>query len=301
MRRLLYIYNPIAGRQRGRATLAEIVETFASQGYEITVHPTAKAGDAAEVAARQGGSFDRVVCCGGDGTLNEVVRGLLVLPCDQRPVVGYIPSGTTNDFSRTLGLPKSIAKLAEVAGAGNPRPIDIGEAAGQPFTYVAAFGLFTDVAYSTSQSTKNMLGHFAYVLGGAGKLVNMPNYHMIVSTPDGREIEGDFVYGMVGNTVSVGGLVNLPRDKVCLDDGLFEVLLIRQPKSIEDWQSILVALTTQEMVEGGAVIGFTAGEVTFTCERSVAWTVDGEFGGQRTVTQVKNLQKELVLACGTNG
>ncbi len=301
MRQLLYIYNPMAGRQRGRAALAEIVETFAKQGYEITVHPTRGKGDAAEVAARQGGSFDRVVCCGGDGTLNEVVRGLLVLPADQRPVIGYIPAGTTNDFSRTLGLPKSMARLAEVAGAGKPRPIDVGEAAGQPFTYVAAFGLFTDVAYSTPQSTKNMLGHFAYVLGGAGKLINMPNYHMTVYAQDGREIEGDFIYGMVGNTVSVGGLVNLPKDKVYLDDGLFEVLLIRHPKGIEDWQSILVALTTQEVVEGGAVIGFTAKEVTFRCDCPVAWTVDGEFGGQREVTQVRNLHRELVLACGTDG
>lgn len=298
MKRLLYIYNPLAGRQRARASLANVVETFARQGYEITVHPTTGAGDAAEVSARVGGSFDRIVCCGGDGTLNEVVRGLLPLPADQRPVIGYIPAGTTNDFSRTLELPKAVEQQAEVAGAGSLRSIDVGEAAGRPFIYVAAFGLFTDVAYSTPQATKHMLGHFAYVLEGAGKLANVPAYHMTVTTSDGQLVEDDFIYGMVGNTVSVGGLVNLPKDMVQLDDGQFEVLLIRQPKTIEDWQSILTALTSQELPEGGAIAGFSASEVTFTCDQPVAWTVDGEFGGEHETVVVKNFSRAVTIACG---
>ena len=300
MKKLLYIYNPAAGRRTAKASLSDVVEVFSRQGYEITVHPTQGRGDATRTVLKDGGGFDRVVCCGGDGTLNETVQGLLALPADKRPVLGYIPAGTTNDFSRTLELPRTLPELAEAAGAGTPRPIDVGEAAGRPFTYVAAFGLFTDVSYSTPQANKNLLGHFAYLLEGMGRLASIPSYHMKVSTRSGTEVEGDFIYGMVGNTVSVGGLVNLPRDKVLLDDGRFEVILIRQPKTAKDWQSILTALTTLELSKDGegAVVGFSAEEVTFTCDAPVAWTVDGEFGGEQQITTVKNLPRALTIACG---
>ena len=300
MKKLLYIYNPAAGRRTAKASLSDVVEVFSRQGYEITVHPTQGRGDATRTVLEDGGGFDRVVCCGGDGTLNETVQGLLALPADKRPVLGYIPAGTTNDFSRTLELPRTLPELAEAAGTGAPRPIDVGEAAGRPFTYVAAFGLFTDVSYSTPQANKNLLGHFAYLLEGMGRLASIPSYHMKVSTRSGTEVEGDFIYGMVGNTVSVGGLVNLPRDKVLLDDGRFEVILIRQPKTAKDWQSILTALTTLELSKDGegAVVGFSAEEVTFTCDAPVAWTVDGEFGGEQQITTVKNLPRALTIACG---
>ena len=300
MKKLLYIYNPAAGRRTAKASLSDVVEVFSRQGYEITVHPTQGRGDATRTVLEDGGGFDRVVCCGGDGTLNETVQGLLALPADKRPVLGYIPAGTTNDFSRTLELPRTLPELAEAAGAGAPRPIDVGEAEGRPFTYVAAFGLFTDVSYSTPQANKNLLGHFAYLLEGMGRLASIPSYHMKVSTRSGTEVEGDFIYGMVGNTVSVGGLVNLPRDKVLLDDGRFEVILIRQPKTAKDWQSILTALTTLELSKDGegAVVGFSAGEVTFACDAPVAWTVDGEFGGEQQITTVRNLPRALTIACG---
>ena len=298
MKKLLYIYNPAAGRKTAKVSLSDTLEVFARQGYEITVHPTQERGDATAAVIQQGAQHDRVVCCGGDGTLNETVQGLLALPAERRPVLGYIPAGTTNDFSRTQELPKALAELAEVAGEGLPRPIDVGDAQGHPFTYVAAFGLFTDVSYSTPQASKNLLGHFAYVLEGMGRLANIPSYHMKVTADRGHEAEGDFIYGMVGNTVSVGGLVNLPRDKVRLDDGQFEVILIRQPKTLEDWQSILTALTTLEPDEGGAVVAFPAGEVTFTCDQSVAWTVDGEFGGEFSVTTVRNRTRAITMACG---
>lgn len=301
MKTLLYIYNPAAGRKTARATLSDVVEVFSRQGYGVTVRPTQGRGDAAQTVIEQGAAFDRVVCCGGDGTLNETVQGLLALPADKRPVLGYIPAGTTNDFSRTLELPKTLPELAAAAGEGAPRPIDVGEAEGRPFTYVAAFGLFTDVSYSTPQANKNLLGHFAYVLEGMGRLANIPSYHMRVAVPGGQSVEGDFIYGMVGNTVSVGGLVNLPRDKVLLDDGRFEVILIRQPRTAKDWQDILTALTTLELSGDGAVVGFSAGEVTFTCDAPVAWTVDGEFGGEQAVTTVKNLPRALTIACGTAG
>ncbi len=299
MKKLLYIYNPAAGRKTAKINLSDVLEVFARQGYEITVHPTQERGDATAAARDLGPDYDRVVCCGGDGTLNETVRGVLELPEEKRPVLGYIPAGTTNDFSRTLELPKTPPELAEVAGEGAPRAIDVGTAEDNPFTYVAAFGLFTDVSYSTPQASKNLLGHFAYVLEGMGKLANIPSYHMKVTSTEGHEVEDDFIYGMVGNTVSVGGLVNLPRDKVLLDDGRFEVILIRQPKSAKDWQSILTALTTLKPSEDGVVTGFTAGDITFACGQPVAWTVDGEFGGEQAVTHIKNLPRALTMACGS--
>ncbi len=187
MKRLLFIYNPKAGRQRVRVMLPDLLEVFAREGYETTVHPTMAQGEAASVTTAQSGQYDRLVCCGGDGTLNETVRGLLALPEDKRPVLGYIPTGTTNDYAKTLGLPRSTEKLAEVACKGGSRSVDVGESGGRLFTYVSAFGLFTDVSYSTPQTTKNLLGHFAYVLEGAGRLLNIPSYHMEVAADDGRK------------------------------------------------------------------------------------------------------------------
>ena len=299
MKQLLFIYNPKAGRQRVRVMLPDLLEIFAREGYETLVHPTMAQGEASQVAAAQAGKFDRLVCCGGDGTLNETVQGLLALPEDKRPVLGYIPTGTTNDFAKTIGLPRSTEKLAETACNGVPRAVDIGESEGRLFTYVSAFGLFTDVSYSTPQTSKNLLGHFAYLLEGAGRLLNIPSYHMDVTADDGRQIAGDFIYGMVSNTLSVGGVMSLPKDEVKLDDGKFEVLLVRPPKTPKDWQSILASLNAQKAErEDGAVVGFTAREVSFRCDRPVAWTVDGEFGGEREVTRIRNLPRALTIACG---
>lgn len=295
--RLLFIYNPRAGRQRARSSLADFVETFSGAGYEVTVYPTRCAGDATERAALSRG-FDRIVCCGGDGTLNETVTGLMRLPKEERPVLGYIPTGSANDFSRNVNLPKTMTGAAEVACGGVPRIIDLGLSDGGYFTYVAAFGLFTDVSYSTPQNSKNLLGHFAYVLEGAGKLTNVPSYQVKVETENGTVVEGEFIYGMVGNTVSVGGLVKLPKDRILLDDGVFEVILIRKPRTAKDFQDILSALTTQRFVEGGAVVGLTARKVTFTSEVPLSWTLDGEFGGERKVTTVENLPRALTLSCG---
>ena len=299
MKQLLFIYNPKAGRQRVRVMLPDLLEIFAREGYETLVHPTMAQGEASQVAASQAGKFDRLVCCGGDGTLNETVQGLLALPEDKRPVLGYIPTGTTNDFAKTIGLPRSTEKLAETACNGVPRAVDIGESEGRLFTYVSAFGLFTDVSYSTPQTSKNLLGHFAYLLEGAGRLLNIPSYHMDVTADDGRQISGDFIYGMVSNTLSVGGVMSLPKDEVKLDDGKFEVLLVRPPKTPKDWQSILASLNAQKAErEDGAVVGFIAREVSFRCDQPVAWTVDGEFGGEREVTRIRNLPRALTIACG---
>ena len=295
MKKMLFIYNTKAVRQKARAMLPDLLEHFSDQGYEVTACPTQKRGDATE-RARCAAGFDRVVCCGGDGTMNEVVSGLLDIPAEERPPVGYVPAGSANDYARSLNLPKTLPELAAVAGTGAVSPIDMGNSSGLTFTYISAFGLFTEVSYSTPQNVKNLLGHFAYLLEGAKGLTNVPSYHMEVTTPDGIREEGDFIYGMVGNTVSMGGVFSLPRDLVRLDDGRFEVFLVRKPKTTKDWQSILTALAKPELTLEGAVIGFTADEVTFRCEQPVAWTVDGEFGGKREETVVKNLPQAIRIA-----
>ena len=296
MKRLLFIYNPRAGRQKARAMLPDLLEQFARRDYEIVAFPTQKRGDATE-RARHAAGFDRVVCCGGDGTMNEVIAGLLDIPAEQRPPVGYVPAGSANDYAKSLNLPKSLADQAEVAGIGDTRPVDMGSSSGLTFTYISAFGLFTEVSYATPQNAKNLLGHFAYLLEGAKGLLSVPSFPMEVTTPDGIRLEGDFIYGMVGNTVSMGGVFSLPRELVKLDDGQFEVILIRKPKTPRDWQDILTALSKPEPRTEGAVVIFSASEVTFRSPVSVAWTVDGEFGGERQETTVKNIHHAVNIAC----
>lgn len=301
MKRLLLIYNASAGRQKVKLMLADILDVFAREGYLITALPTQARGDAARAASGLGAGFDRVVCCGGDGTLNETVSGLMRIHDSMRPTLGYIPTGTTNDFSRNLSLPRGTEKLALTACGGVPRAIDLGQAGENWFTYVAAFGLFTDVSYSTPQNAKNLLGHTAYLIEGASRLTSVKSYTMRVECGE-RVIEDEFIYGMVGNTVSVGGLLNLSQDLVKLDDGLFEVLLVRKPKSALELQSIVYTLLNQkretEEQDSGLVLCFSASQVTFTCQEAVPWTLDGEFGGEHTALRIENHRQSLVLACG---
>ena len=297
MKRMLFIYNPKAGRQKARAMLPDLLEHFSAQGYEVTAFPTQRRGDATE-RARCAAGFDRVVCCGGDGTMNEVVSGLLDIPAEERPPVGYVPAGSANDYAKSLNLPKTLPELAAVAGTGAVSPIDIGNSSGLTFTYISAFGLFTEVSYSTPQNVKNLLGHFAYLLEGAGQLMNVPSYHMTVLAEGHEPVEGDFIYGMVGNTVSLGGVVSLPKALVKQDDGEFEVILIRKPRTLKDWQEILTAAADLHLPCSGALEAFSAKKVTFRCERPVAWTVDGEFGGERTETEVSVLPRSIRIAAG---
>ena len=298
MKKLLFIYNPLAGRQKARQHLSSMLEVFAARNYLVTAYPTKSRGDATYAAANLAPDYDRVVCCGGDGTLNETISGLMQLPPEQRPVLGYIPTGTTNDFSRNLSFPRGTDKVAAVACGGIPRACDLGLANGKWFTYVAAFGLFTDVTYTTPQNTKNLLGHTAYVLEGASRLASLKSYWLTVEA-DGVVIEGEFIYGMVGNTVSVGGLLSLPSDLVKLDDGLFEVVLVRKPRNATDLQTIFRALTTQIMPDGeGPIVALRASHLSFTCPEPLPWTLDGEFGGEHTTTEIENLPRAVVIACG---
>lgn len=298
MKTMLFIYNQAAGKGQVKQRLALIIDRFTQAGWLVTAYPTQGKGDAARVARELGKRFDRVVCAGGDGTLSETVSGLMELP--KPPVLGYVPAGSTNDCAHNLRLPTGVVKAAMVAAQGEPRAIDVGQINGKPFVYVAAFGAFTEVAYDTPQELKNTFGHLAYVMAGIGQLPNLTPYHLRVEYGD-TVIEDDFLYGMVCNTFSVGGLKGpmLPSDRVVLDDGLFEVVLVRKSIKLADLTSVLQSLVRNVPVNTAAVVSFETGRVTITCDRAIPWTVDGEYGGTYAVSQVENCRRAITVVHGT--
>ena len=297
MNRLLFIYNPTSGTGQIKGSLSAVLDVFTKAGWLTTSYPTQCPGDAARSARELGGQFDRVVCAGGDGTLSEVASGLMEL--DSPPPLGYIPFGSTNDCAATLKLPKKPREAAVVAGGtGVPFPMDIGLLNDRPFVYVAAFGAFTKVAYDTPQELKNTFGHLAYIFAGIASLPTIAPYHMKVEY-DGQVLEDDFYFGMVSNSQSIGGIKPPKVDRVVLDDGLFEVTLVKKPLSLADLTDGLQALVSLSPAErSGALVQLQARQLTFICEQPVPWTVDGEFGGSQTVNRVENCQKALNIIRG---
>lgn len=278
--RLLFIYNPNAGKARVGAQVSKFIEIFSEAGYEVIAYPTAKRLDACETARSylEQMACDRIVCAGGDGTLNEVVNGSM--QCQNRVPVGYIPAGTTNDFAYSLGIPTEKRKAAKAAVSGRIFCCDVGKFGEQFFTYTAAFGLFTEVSYDTPQNIKNALGRTAYILNGISRLSQVKPYHVRVEY--GEEcVEGDFLYGMVANTNSVGGFKNLIQKEVVLDDGYYEMLLVRMPQKLLDLQAVIAELTKGELNHGN-IIYARVNRVSFHSETAIPWTLDGEFGGEHT-------------------
>ena len=297
MKKMLFVFNPRSGKEQIKGHLMEILDIFTRAGYEIRVHVTQKQSDAAEVVARYGNRVDVVVCSGGDGTLNETVTGMMKLK--KLPMLGYIPAGSTNDFASSLEIPKRMPQAAADIVEGMPYAIDIGTFChNRYFMYIAAFGAFTEVSYLTSQDRKNLLGHQAYMLEGVKSLAGIKPYHMKVEY-DGQVLEDDFFYGMVCNTYSVAGMRNLPTDRVELDDGLFEVILVRKPMSIGEIGAGLQTLLRPGAVEeGSALLSFHASQLKFTSEKPIPWTIDGEYGGSHEVSRVQNHRQALAILSG---
>lgn len=292
MKRLLFIYNPRAGKELLKPKLSDVIDIFVKAGYEVVVYPTQSYRDAYEkVIAYNSEDYDLIVCSGGDGTIDEVVTGMMKR--EERDPIGYIPTGTVNDFANSLFIPKKILEAADVAVNGKPFRCDVGKMNEGTFVYVAAFGLFTDVSYETNQEVKNILGHLAYVLEGAKRLLKIPTYKMKV-TYDDNVIEDEFVIGMVTNSRSVGGVRNMIGDRVVFDDGYFEVTLIRMPKNPLELQEVLASLLIQQ-IDTRHVYSFSASKITFESEEEIPWTMDGEFGGNHTTVEIENLQKQLEI------
>ncbi len=297
MKRMLFVYNPTAGKGAAASHLSMMVDTFTKAGWLTAVYPTQGKQDATRAVRELGAYYDRVVCCGGDGTLSETAAGLMGL--SRPPVLGYIPSGSTNDCAATLHIPRSYKKAAELA-AGEKELLrwDIGSLNGQSFVYVAAFGAFTEVAYDTPQDLKNTFGHLAYIAAGIASIPSITPYHLKVEF-DGQTLEDDFFYGMVCNTDSVAGMKNLPTDRIVLDDGLFEVILVRKPMNIwEIGAGLQTLLRPGEVEEGSALLSFHASQLKFTSEKPIPWTVDGEYGGSHQVSLLQNHRQALTILSG---
>ncbi len=291
MSRLLFIFNPYAGKAQIKNKLMQILDLMVKAGYEVTVHPTQFKGDAKRVARARAGEFDRIVCSGGDGTLDETVSGILL--SGKEVPLGYIPAGSTNDFANSLRIPKDMIKAAKIAVTGRRFACDVGTFNEKPFVYVAAFGIFTAVSYRTSQQWKNILGHAAYILEGAKSLHDIQSYPMRVEYGD-QVIEDEFIYGMITNSNSVGGFKNMTGKNVLLNDGKFEVTLIRMPKNIVDLNAILASLTNL-IDDTDLIYSFKSDRIQFRSKKEVSWTLDGEFGGSVTDVSIRNMQRAVEL------
>lgn len=291
-KQMLLLYNPKAGKGKIRSSLSDVIEIFVQGGYEVTVYATGKHGDATElIATREKGRYDVVVCCGGDGTLNEVVTGMM--SCEEMIPIGYIPAGSTNDFARSVGIPTNIKRAAQAIVDGKCTAYDVGTFNDSRFVYIAAFGLFTDVSYGTDQTLKNLLGHTAYILEGAKSLSSVKFYKVHVET--GQEIiEEKVIFAMITNTTSVGGYKKLTDHTVKLDDGEFEVTLIRVPQNPVELNNIIVSLVSGRL-SAECICSMKASRVTIEAEEEISWTLDGEYGGKHKKVEICNESQRLLL------
>mgnify|MGYP000375166037 CR=1 FL=1 len=291
MKKLLFVINPCSGKGKIKNRLLEILDIFVKQGYRVETYITQKPLDGKEKVISRGRSADLIVCSGGDGTLDEVVTGMMHR--EKKVPLGYIAAGSTNDFATSLGIPKNMVKAAETAVAGRVFPCDIGAFNGDFFVYVAAFGLFTEVSYKTSQEWKNVLGHAAYILEGAKCLHDIPSFLMQVEY-DNVRLQDEFIYGMISNSTSVGGFKGMAGKDVLLDDGVFEVTLIKKPKNPIELNEIIASLINL-VDDTDMIYSFKTSEVRFTAKNTIPWTLDGEFGGDHEEVVVKNLCRAVEI------
>ena len=301
MKKLLFVYNPRAGKEMLKPRLSDVLDIFVKAGYEVTVHPTQAYRDAYyQIKEYEVGKYDLIACSGGDGTIDEVATGMMKrreMGKDVVPV-GYIPAGTTNDFAKSLHIPRKPLAAADNAVKGVPFPCDIGKFNDSVFVYIAAFGIFTDVSYETDQAVKNVLGHRADILEGAKRIFNIPSYKIKVEH-DGEVIEDEFIFGMVTNSRSVGGFSNMVGKNIVFDDGLFEVTLIKTPKNPIALQEIIAALLI-EQVDTKHMYTFKTKKITFDSVEEIPWTLDGEFGGEQDYVEIENVQKAMEIMVPEN-
>lgn len=292
MKKMLFIMNPFAGQRRANRYLADILTMFSREGYDISVHMTSGPGDGARVVQERAAGMDLIVCCGGDGTFNETVSGLIRAGVDVP--VGYIPAGTTNDFAASMKIPTNVNKAARAILEGTPHRYDVGTFGERFFTYVASFGAFTRSSYATPQSVKNALGHTAYVLEGMQELSQIKNIHVRLELDDDRVIEDDFLFGAISNSLSVGGILTLDPKQVDMSDGKFELLLVRAPQDITEVSECLRALQTQKY--NCRMITFvSASHVRVTAAEELVWTLDGEREDIRDAVEAKVLRHAIRL------
>lgn len=293
MKKMLFVFNPHAGKGQIRFHLLQILNIFTIGGYDVTVHPTQSKLDAVNVITEQGKEYDVIVVSGGDGTMNEAIKG--IMNTGVKIPLGYIPAGTMNDFASSLGIPHNMTTAAEKIVMGETAEVDIGTFNDEYFTYVAGFGAFTDVSYGTSQQMKNVFGSLAYIAEGLRikRLNSMKPYHVKIEY-DGNVIEDDFIYGMICNSMSVGGFKGLGGKDVLMNDGVMEGLFIKNPKNLIELQQIINALLARNL-ESEYFYYFKTGKAFVSAEEEIPWTLDGEFGGNVTRAEISAKNKAICL------
>jgi len=288
MKKLMLIVNPYSGRGLSKSTLGAIVSLFCKEDYAVTVYTTER-GTPEELARAYAEEYDMVVCVGGDGTVSGVASGLMRL--QSPPPFGFIPAGTTNDMASTLALPRDPQAAVKAVIHGHPVPMDIGSVGDGFFTYIAAFGAFTGVSYSTPQSAKRALGHLAYVLGGLASVATIRPRHTVI-TYDGGTLEGDYIFGGVTNSTTIAGLVRLDNRDVDLGDGLFEVILVKNPVNAVELGNIIASIMNQTYTSENVQLLHTS-KIRFAFDEDVDWTRDGENGGRHRTLDIEIRRQAL--------
>ena len=289
---MLFVMNPYAGTRRGAKDLSEILTVFNQANYEVTIYMTSGTGDAFKFAKERSEGMDVVVCCGGDGTLNETMSGLLAAGRDIP--IGYIPAGSTNDFASSLKLSLNPVQAAKDIVEGEPIRYDAGKFGDRYFTYVASFGAFTRVSYNTPQYVKNALGHTAYLLSGISELSQIRDIHIRMEV-DGKVIEDDFLFGAISNSTSVGGVLTLKPDQVDMGDGLFEILLVRKPRNFTELTECVTAMQNLDYFACPNITFLSASTVKISTYEEMNWTLDGELAEGSQEIFVENLHQAMQL------
>lgn len=292
LKKMLFVINPNAGMRKGSKALTEILGEFNRAQFDVRIYVTAARGDAVTAVQTLGADMDLVVCCGGDGTFNETITGLM--QAGLNIPVGYIPSGSTNDFAASLGLPADPVAAARQIVDGVPNRYDAGKFNQRYFSYVASFGAFTKASYSTPQSVKNMLGHMAYLLEGIQELSQIRKHHVKLTLDEDEVLEDEYLFGAICNSTSVGGIMTLDPKQVDLKDGKFEVLLIRAPKNLQEISECLLAVQKQNY--NSAMMTFrTASRITVEADPEMPWTLDGEKEEGHQRVQIENLHRAIAI------
>ena len=292
MKKMLFVMNPFAGQKKANKFLPDILSLFNRAGYDVTVYMTAGQGDAVQAVERQANDMDLVVCCGGDGTFNETISGLMRSGADVP--IGYIPAGSTNDFAASLKLPGNILQAAQHIVEGQPVTYDVGKFGERYFSYVASFGAFTRASYSTPQNIKNALGHTAYLLEGISELSQIRKVHVRMELDEGI-VEDDFLFGAISNSTSVGGILTLDPSQVDMGDGLMEILLVRAPRNLTELSECLLALQNQRYNDCAMITFCSTQRAKVYANPDMPWTLDGEREDGHEEILVENLHHAIRL------
>lgn len=293
MKNLLLILNPISGTKKVAKQLMQIISAFNRAKFDVHIHITACKSDATNAVKELGKNADLIVCCGGDGTLNETITG--VIESGLNVPIGYIPAGSTNDFASSFSLPTDIMEAVDCIIDGKPTPCDIGRFGDNYFSYVASFGTFTKASYSTPQNIKNALGGAAYFLEGIEELSNVRKEHIRMEI-DGEVIEDDFVFGAICNSTIIGGILTLKPDIVDMSDGEFEILLVKAPKDIQELGELIFALASKKY-DCKMINLYKGKNIKVYTSPDMVWSLDGERTEGAEFIEIQNLHKQINIIC----